>query len=295
MTRTVAITGISALTGHGRGLAPIAAASETRQVLGELPLREVLKERAPRRLDRLSQIAVIASAEALSDSGRTHEPLTGEISERAGVFFATSYGNLAGTIGFLQKLHEKGPRFASPLDFPNLVLSAPTGTLSIQFGLRGELMAFNQNDLCGVQALCAAYEAITSDRLDLVLCVAAEEKSAARDACSARPAAQLGEGGGGVLLEAKEGDVVIAGFGMAGGSRALADASQLATGGVSFDLAIGAGRGALTLAPRMGFIDGHGVIEVAYAAHLVRTREARSVLVCAEESGNAAAVWIRSV
>jgi 3-oxoacyl-[acyl-carrier-protein] synthase II len=234
-------------------------------------------------------MAVLVAAEAMTDSGRTHEPMTGAASERGGVFFATSYGNLAGTIAFLQKLHDKGPRFASPLEFPNLVLSAPTGTLSIQFGLRGELVAFNQADLAGVQALCAAYEALSNDRLDLALCVAAEEKSAARDVCS--PARVLGEGGGAVVLEAKEGSVVMAGAALAGGRHALADAMASACGGAAVDVVIGTGE-PIDLAERIGYIDGHGVIDAAYAAHLVRSGEARSVVVCASEPGNAAAVWI---
>ena len=292
MSRAVAISGISVLTGHGPGLVSLANAEGLRTRLGEIPLREVLKERAPRRLDRVSEIAVVAGAQALSDSGRTHQPMSGQESERSGVFFATSYGNLSGTIVFLQKLHDKGPRFASPLDFPNLVLSAPTGSLSIQFGLRGELMAFNQNELCGVQALCAAYEALGSGRLDLALCVAAEEMGAARDACATLAVGALGEGGGAVVLEAREAEVMLAGVGFAGGTKALAEACARACGGAEVDVVIG-GAG-LSLAPRIGFIDGHGIIDAAYATHLVRTKRARSVLVCAGEPGNAAAVWIKS-
>lgn len=296
MGRAVSISGIAALTGHGRGLEALVGVHHKRTTLGELPLREVLKERAPRRLDRLSEIAVIAGAEALLDAGGTLEPLVGAASERAGVFFATSYGNLAGTIAFLQKLHDKGPRFASPLDFPNLVLSAPTGTLSIQFGMRGELLAFNQNELCGVQALCAAYEALSSGRLDIALCAAAEEKSVARDACSPVPGLDMGEGGGAVVLEAGQGPVMLGGVGLAGGANALADACLQASRGATADVVIGgaAAGGAFDLAARIGFIDGHGVIDTAYAAHLIRTKRARTALIYGSEPGNAAALWLES-
>ena len=142
--------------------------------------------RAPRRLDRLSELSVWLAAEALLDADLSLQPATGDAAERAGVFFATGYGNLAGTFAYLEKLHDKGQRFCSPIDFPNLVLSAPTGTLSIQFGYKGELLAYNDGELSGVHALIAGYDAIAAGRLDIALVVGADELSPARQVCAAR-------------------------------------------------------------------------------------------------------------
>src|SRR4051794_607177 len=84
-------------------------------------MKEPFGDKTPRRLDRLSELALLAAGNAMRS---TLDPIA---AERAGVFFATGQGNFSGTMGFLEKLHEKGARFASPIEFPNLVISAPAG------------------------------------------------------------------------------------------------------------------------------------------------------------------------
>ncbi len=162
-------------------------------------MRELFADKVPRRLDRLSELAVVAAGAAMRS-------VSDFVPERGGVFFATGQGNFSGTMGFLDKLHEKGSRFASPIEFPNLVLSAPAGSLSFQFGLKGEVFALNQGRLSGLHALAVGVEAIRSRRLDVVLVAGAEEQSEGRTRSAALLGRDdpLGEGAAALVLDGRD-------------------------------------------------------------------------------------------
>ncbi len=276
MTRRVFISGVATRLMPNAGVAPREA------------LKALLKERAPRRLDRLSELCVLVAGEALQDAGLSLQPLTGAVSERAGVFFATGHGNLTGTFQFLASLQQKGQRFASPIEFPNLVLSAPTGTVSIQFGFRGELVAHNEGELCGAQALVAAYDAIAGGRLDLALCVGADELGAGRQVCAARPGRILGEGAGAIVLQSAPSGVEVAGTALCGGPEALEEAIKAASQGRAYELAEDP-------AMQQGFLESHSLLDAAFAVRRLRSGEARACMVAAAEPNNAAAMFLRSV
>lgn len=161
-------------------------------------MRELFADKVPRRLDRLSELAVVAAGAAM-------RPVSDFVPERGGVFFATGQGNFSGTMGYLGRLHEKGARFASPIEFPNLVLSAPAGSLSFQFGLKGEVFAINQSRLSGLQALAVGLEAVRSGRLDVVLVAGAEEQSEGRTRSAQLLGRDplLGEGAAALVLDGR--------------------------------------------------------------------------------------------
>ncbi len=147
-------------------------------------LRAIFGDRAPRRLDRTSELGLAAAGlafqRAAAKDPRFAAPFDDALAGRAGVFFASGYGNVSGSIAFLEKIRDKGARFANPIEFPNLVLSAGAGNLSLQFRLRAELLTLTQERTAGHLALSFAFEAVAAGRLDLALVVGAEERSAAR-------------------------------------------------------------------------------------------------------------------
>ena len=70
---------------------------------------------------------------------------------------------------------DKGPRFANPLDFPNLVPSSPVGQASIYLQLRGPAMAVADLQASGENALLACAEAIASGGSDAMVACGCDE------------------------------------------------------------------------------------------------------------------------
>ncbi|MCC6810544.1 MAG: hypothetical protein IT381_24150 [Deltaproteobacteria bacterium] len=277
-------------------------------------MREIFADKAPRRLDRLSELAIVAAGAAMRAA-----KLDAFAAERAGVFFATGQGNFSGTMGFLDKLHQKGARLASPIEFPNLVISAPAGSLSFQFGFKGEVFALNQGRLSGLHAVCVAAEALRSRRLDVALVAGAEEHSVGRTRSAEllnRSEVVLGEGAAALILDrAPEGEddgIRVAGVAMngLGASDGLVSAAkscleQAETAGVELvvthprhthalqKFVAQSGAAIVSLCDRVGELDVRNLIEAAWAAAKIRRGEARRVLVLdADEDSGAAAVLL---
>ncbi|HEX8796403.1 MAG TPA: beta-ketoacyl synthase N-terminal-like domain-containing protein [Polyangiaceae bacterium] len=87
-----------------------------------------------RRLDRGTRIGTIAVQAAIEDARLA------EASD-AGLLLGSAFGNVDGSAAFMHRIFEKGPRSASPAEFPNLVPSSPVGHASIYLGLRGPAFA----------------------------------------------------------------------------------------------------------------------------------------------------------
>ncbi len=90
-----------------------------------------------RRLDFAARLAAVAVEHALKESQGPHEA--------TGVILGSAFGSVDGCAAFMHRIFEKGPRLASPAEFPNLVPSAPVGHVSIYAGLHGP--AFGTADL----------------------------------------------------------------------------------------------------------------------------------------------------
>jgi 3-oxoacyl-[acyl-carrier-protein] synthase II len=281
-------------------------------------MKELFGEKTPRRLDRLSELVLVASGAAMRG-------VQGFVPERAGVFFATGQGNFSGTMGFLEKLREKGARFASPIEFPNLVISAPAGSLSFQFGFKGEVFALNQGRLAGLHALAVGVQALRAERLDLVLVAGAEEHSEGRATSAAllgrsepgRDPLPLGEGAAALVLDRGPvsslgpgvfvAGVAMNGLGVSDGLLAakksclyeagLAHADRIVTHTRHVPALQRAGEQApiTSLCDRVGELDVRNLLDVAWAAAAIRRGECRSVLVLdADENSGAAAVLLQA-
>jgi 3-oxoacyl-[acyl-carrier-protein] synthase II len=127
-----------------------------------------------RRMDHVSQMVVCAAREALDDAALA---LDGPAAEAAGIVLGTAFGDLVETEEFLGRLVAKGPGLVNPLVFPNLVLNAPTGYVSIELGIRGPNMTVCRGEASGEAALATAYDAIVSGHARVLLAGAADEIS----------------------------------------------------------------------------------------------------------------------
>lgn len=96
------------------------------------PLAELDPARS-RRFDRASALVTLGVERALAGARLK--------SAGVGLVAGTAFGNVERSVAFLRRVFERGPRFASPADFPHLVPSAPSGNASIHSGLTGPVIS----------------------------------------------------------------------------------------------------------------------------------------------------------
>ena len=87
-----------------------------------------------KRLDRFTQFAVVAGADAIRDSGLDFSQ---EDPFRCGIILGSGIGGLGEIESQMVKLMTKGPDRVSPFTVPKMMLNAAGGHLSIEYGLRG--------------------------------------------------------------------------------------------------------------------------------------------------------------
>ncbi len=155
-----------------------------------------------RRMDRLSKLICMSGALARDD-----EPGLGDVEELA-MAVGTDLGTLEMTWAFLCRLRDKGPEFANPNDFPNLVPNAGAGYLGILTGARGPSHTFCQHDTCGDDAVAWAADGVASGWFEGCLAGGAEELGEIRGRAMARTGCPIPEGPGGegaamVLVESR--------------------------------------------------------------------------------------------
>jgi hypothetical protein len=210
---------------------------------------------------------------------------------------------LGGTVSFLTRLHDKGPRLASPIDFPNLVLSAPTGSLSHYFQIKGELLAFNQGGLAGIHSLLAAKDCLERGRALVAVVTSAEELSPARQRFFEilHGEQTLGEGAAALCLSCTgPGRARVSGIGLSGqaGDKGVAQAVSLAMREAKLttvDRVLGAamdsvGSQSLDLTPQIGYSEMLSVFALGFAGERIAENEIGSALIVARDASGAAAV-----
>src|SRR6185436_10438196 len=87
-----------------------------------------------KRVDRFTQLAMVAGHEAVNDSGLDFAK---EDPFRCGVILGSGIGGLHEIEEQCRKLFDKGPDRVSPFTVPKMMLNAAGGNLSIRYGLHG--------------------------------------------------------------------------------------------------------------------------------------------------------------
>lgn len=91
-----------------------------------------------RRTDRFTQFALVATQQALTDSGLK---VTDQNRDRIGVIIGTGIGGIGTLLDETEKYLDRGPRWVSPFLVPMMLPDSSAGQIAIQFGLRGPNMA----------------------------------------------------------------------------------------------------------------------------------------------------------
>ncbi|MBQ2938658.1 MAG: beta-ketoacyl-ACP synthase II [Clostridia bacterium] len=127
---------------------------------------EYFDKRSCRRLDRFTQLAIIASKEAMKDSKISEENTD---MERVGCIISSGIGGIK-TIEKENQAHlEKGPDRVSPMYIPMSICNMATGNVAIELGLKGESLAIVTACAGGTHAIGEAYRLVKHGYQDAVL------------------------------------------------------------------------------------------------------------------------------
>ncbi|NBC65233.1 MAG: beta-ketoacyl-ACP synthase II [Bacteroidetes bacterium] len=185
--RRVVITGIGAFTPVGK-TAPdfwnglISGKSGVRTIehfdTSDLPTKfagqiedydsnDYFDRKEARRLDPVTQYAMISSDEAIEDSGIDLEKVN---KDRVAVIIGTGIGGMQTFYEQSVVLHESGARRVNPFFIPMLIPDMPAGQVSIKYGFRGPNFCAVSACATGSHNIGLAYDSIRYGQSDMALC-----------------------------------------------------------------------------------------------------------------------------
>jgi 3-oxoacyl-[acyl-carrier-protein] synthase II len=180
MRRKVVITGLGAVTPLGVGAETLYA----RWAAGESGIfdgagactdfepSELLSVKEIRRLDRFSQLALVAAGEAIEDAGWNGELPYDRM--RLGCILATGIGGIQTIELQHDVLRDRGPGRMSPLGIPAQMPNAAAAAVSMKFGLQGQMYSVVSACSSGAHAIGCALRMIQYDDADAVVVGGAE-------------------------------------------------------------------------------------------------------------------------
>jgi len=120
-----------------------------------------------KRLDRFTKFAVVATAEALTDSGSDFSDVD---PYRAGVIIGCGIGGLEMTANEHTKYLEKGPNKVSVFYIPMMISNMAAGTVSMKTGFKGANYGAVTACASATHAIGEAFRKIKDGYLDVCLC-----------------------------------------------------------------------------------------------------------------------------
>lgn len=123
-----------------------------------------------RKLDRFSQFALAAAAQAVDDSKITNAVE----SERLGVYFGSGIGGFDTMVAEHTNLMTKGPKRVSPMMIPKMISNIAAGNIAIKYGAKGPCLSISTACATGSSCIGEAYRAIAGGFADAVIAGGAE-------------------------------------------------------------------------------------------------------------------------
>jgi 3-oxoacyl-[acyl-carrier-protein] synthase II len=123
-----------------------------------------------RRFDRAAALVSLAAKSAL-ESAALEPALVGLVS-------GTAFGSVERSVEFLRRVAERGPKLASPAEFPHLVPSAPAGNASIYLGLTGPVLGVSDLSTSAEAAAAVAAHWVELGLADAIVAGSAEPRDA---------------------------------------------------------------------------------------------------------------------
>jgi 3-oxoacyl-[acyl-carrier-protein] synthase II len=141
---------------------------------GEIKNFDVTKyvdHRESKRMDRFSQFAMAAAAQAIKDSGLDFSK---EDPYRVGAIVGTGIGGIKEIEEQHIRLLDKGPGRVSPFCVPRLMANAASGNIAIHYGLKGPNFCVTSACASGNHSIGEAFCNIVSGRSDVIITGGAE-------------------------------------------------------------------------------------------------------------------------
>ena len=241
MSRRVVVTGLGAITPIGKNVPETWAnalagksgvvkinqpwsSDLAAQIAGLITIDpfDVLDRVSARRMDRSTQLGVIAVKEAWADAG------TPDIDkERLGVYFGTGIGGLTTVLEQYDILNSRGPDRVNPMTVPMIMPNSAAAMVGLEVGARAGVHSPVSACATSAEAIAGALEMIRNNRADIVvaggteacvnrLAIAAfasmralstrndEPQLASRPYDIDRDGFVMGEGAGALILEEEE-------------------------------------------------------------------------------------------
>jgi 3-oxoacyl-[acyl-carrier-protein] synthase II len=178
--RTVVITGIGAVTPlgvgaqllHERWAAGGCGIVDGVGACSDFEPSEYLSVKEARRLDRFSQLAMVAAGEALGQAGWVpevpYDPL------RVGCVIGTGIGGIHTIESQHDVMRDRGARMISPLGIPQFMPNAAAAAVSMKHGLHGQTYGVVSACAGGAHAIGSALRMIQYGDADAVVCGGSE-------------------------------------------------------------------------------------------------------------------------
>lgn len=138
-------------------------------VAGELKdfnIEDYLDKKESRRMDRFTQYAVVASDEAVKDSGLVIDENN---NTRVGVWIGSGIGGIQALQDGFKVLYEKGPRRVSPFFVPMMIPDMASGQVSIRHGAKGPNGATVTACATGTNSIGEAFKFIERGQADAMI------------------------------------------------------------------------------------------------------------------------------
>jgi 3-oxoacyl-[acyl-carrier-protein] synthase II len=130
----------------------------------------VFGKRRARHLDRVSQLALVSTAEALESSGVDLSRDPG----RCGVIWGTGIGGISSLEDGMDILNERGPDWVNPYTLPMMIPNMVAGHIAMEWGIRGYSSCTVTACAASTQAIGEGLDVIRAGRADVLVCGGSE-------------------------------------------------------------------------------------------------------------------------
>jgi 3-oxoacyl-[acyl-carrier-protein] synthase II len=173
--RDVVVTGVGAITALGVGARQLhdgwcggrSGIRDGQAACTDFDPGDHLSSRELRRMDRFTQLATVATDEALTQAGWTGDPPYEP--GRVGCVFGTGIGGLETIEATKETLMRSGPARVAPLSIPLMMSNAAPASVAMRHGLRGPAYSVTSACAAGAHAIGAALRTIQCGDADAVV------------------------------------------------------------------------------------------------------------------------------
>ncbi len=127
---------------------------------------DVLDSKELKRMDRFTQMGIVAANEAVNDAGLSNE---GDSRENWGIILGTGIGGFITIEKENRKIIEKGPGRVSPFFIPMALCNIAAANIAIKFGIKGICDTVITACASGTSSIGNAYRILQQNQADLII------------------------------------------------------------------------------------------------------------------------------